>query len=874
MRNLPIGTVTFLFTDIEGSTRLLQRLGDRYREVVDGHGWILREAIASGGGTEIQTEGDSFFAVFPTPAGALAAAVQAQRTLADYAWPEGHSVRVRMGLHTGEAVLGGDSYIGLDVHLAARIAAAGHGGQIVLSDATRKLVEHTLPDGVTPRDLGRHRLKDIERPEHLYDLVIAGLPSDFPAVRSLEARPTNLPAQRTSFVGREREVAEVTNLLAKTRLLTLTGPGGTGKTRLALKVALEHLDRFSDGVFFVDLSPIVDPALVPSAIAQALVVREEAGRDLLDTLADHVRDRHLLLVVDNSEQVIEAGDTVGHLLDAAHRLTVLATSRAPFHLSGEHEYQVFPLAVPVPDELADLDMLNRSEAVMLFRERAEAIRPGFQVTSQNASAVAQIAAHLDGLPLAIELAASRLNVLSPEALVDRLGQRLPLLTSGPRDLPERQRTLRSTIEWSHDLLGAEEQRLFARLGTFNGGWSLETAEAICGPGMKSSVLDGLDKLVDQSLVRPGAGPDQFRFSMLETIREFAVERLAASGEEDALRRRHAEHFKELAEEAKQHLMLDDRVVWLTRLEDEYDNVRSALDWAKGTRNADTGLRIAAAIWRFWQQRGHLAEGRRRLEELLSLPSSAARTTLRARGLSALGGIAYWQNDYPTTRAAYEEAVDIARELGDPELLASALLDLSYIFFLDQDTEGAEAILREGLAVAEDADDRVLKAELFSSMAFVEVARGNPAAALEPYRTAIEILRQEGAAWQAASHLTGLAMISRAAGEADAAKGHLREAIETFAQASDMLSTSMALRGLALVANDEGFHERAARLLGAAARIREEVGGGIPPELIGRWGDPEEDARRALGDKEYRRARAEGYAMDIDSAVAEALDGAA
>jgi predicted ATPase/class 3 adenylate cyclase len=874
MRNLPIGTVTFLFTDIEGSTRLLQRLGARYREVVDGHGLILREAIAFGSGTEIQTEGDSFFAVFPTPAGAVAAAVQAQRALADHAWPEGQSVWVRMGLHTGEAVLGGDNYMGLDVHLAARIAAAGHGGQIVLSDVTRKMVEHTLPDGATLRDLSRHRLKDIERPQHLYDLVIAGLPSDFPAVRTLEARPTNLPSQRTSFVGREREVAEVTNLLAKTRLLTLTGPGGTGKTRLALKVALEHLDRFSDGVFFADLSPIVDPALVPSAIAQALVVREEAGRDVLDTLADHVRDRHLLLVVDNSEQVIEAGGAITHLLDAARRLTVLATSRAPFHLSGEHEYQVFPLAVPDPGEVEDLDMLTRSEAVMLFTERAEAIRPGFQVTSHNASAVAQIAARLDGLPLAIELAASRLNVLSPETLLDRLGQRLPLLTSGPRDLPERQRTLRSTIEWSHDLLGVEEQRLFARLGTFNGGWSLETAEAICAPGLKSSVLDGLDKLVDQSLVRPGAGPDQSRFTMLETIREFAVERLAASGEEDELRRRHADHFKELAEGAKQHLMLEDRVVWLTRLEDEHDNVRGALDWAKRTRNADTGLRTAAAIWRFWQQRGHLAEGRRRLEELLSLPGSAARTTLRAQGLSALGGIAYWQNDYPTTRAAYEEAVDIARELGDPELLASALLDLSYISFLDQDTEGAEAILREALAVAEDADDRVLRAELFSSMAFVEVARGNPVAALEPYRTAIEILRQEGAAWQAANHLTGLAMISRAAGEPDAAKGYLREALETFAQASDMLSTSMALRGLALVANDEGLHERAARLLGAAARIREEVGGGIPPELIGRWGDPEEDARRALGDKEYRRARAEGYAMDIDSAVAEALDGAA
>jgi predicted ATPase/class 3 adenylate cyclase len=870
MKKLPIGTVTFLFTDIEGSTRLLQRLGDRYQEVVDGHGGILREAIASGGGTEVQTEGDSFFAVFPTPVGALAAAVQAQQALASHGWPEAHSVRVRMGLHTGNGVLGGDNYIGLDVHLAARIAAAGHGGQVVLSDATRKFVEHTLPDGVSLRDLGRHRLKDIERPEHLYDLVIAGLPADFRAVRTLEARPTNLPSQRTSFVGREREKTEVTNLLANTRLLTLTGPGGTGKTRLALKVAADHLNRFSDGVFFVDLSPIVDPALVPSAIAQALLIREEIGRDLLDTLADHLRDRHLLLVIDNSEQVIEAGAVIARLLDAASRLSVLATSRAPFRLSGEHEYVVPPLAVADPSDVADMDMVTGSEAVRLFTERSAAIRPGFHVTNSNAFTVAQIAARLDGLPLAIELAASRLNILSPEALLERLDRRLPLLTTGPRDLPDRQRTLRNTIEWSHDLLGAEEQRLFARLGTFNGGWTLEAAEAICASGLKLSVLDGLGTLVDQSLVRR-SDDAQPRFTMLETIREFAVERLAASGAEDDLRRRHAEHFRDLAEEANQHLMLENRVDWLTLLEDEHDNIRGALDWAERTGDADTGLRTAASVWRFWQQRGHLAEGRRRLEFLLSLPGSSARTPPRARALGALGGISYWQNDYPPTRAAYEEAVDIARELGDRQLLASALLDLSYIPFVEQNVDGAETILREALTVADDAGDRVLRAEVLSSIAFVEVARGNPAAAREPYRTAIEILREEGAAWQAASHLTGLGMITRAAGDADTAKRHLREALEIFAQASDMLSTSMALRGLALIANDEGLHERGARLVGAEERIREQVGGGVPPELIGRWGDPAEDARRALGDDGYRRARAEGYAMEMEAAVALALE---
>jgi predicted ATPase/class 3 adenylate cyclase len=872
MRDLPTGTVTFLFTDIEGSTRLLQRLGDRYREVVDEHGRILREAIVSGAGTEIHTEGDSFFAVFPSSAGALAAVVRAQRALTAHLWPQGHSLRVRMGLHTGEAVLGGDDYIGLDVHLAARIAAAGHGGQILVSEATRGLIGQTLPDGTSLRDLGRHRLKDIEHPEHLYDLVIDGLPAEFPAIRTLDARPTNLPPQRTSFVGREREVAEVTSLLAETRLLTLTGPGGTGKTRLALKVAADHLDRFSDGVFFADLSPIVDPALVPSVIAQALLVREEAGRDVLDTLADHLRDRHLLLALDNSEQVIEAGAAIARLLDAAPRLTILATSRIPFHISGEQEFQVPPLAVPDPGRVADLEVVTRSEAVALFTERAAAIRPGFQITSQNAPAVAEIAARLDGLPLAIELAASRLKVLSPHALLERLGQRLSLLTGGARDLPERQQTLRRTIEWSHDLLKAEEQLLFARLGIFSGGWSLKAAEAICGPDLDLDVLDGLGTLVDHSMVWPEMRDGETRSTMLETIREFAVERLAASGEEDELRRRHAEHFRDLAEEAERHLIREDRVLWLGLLESEHDNLRTALDWAERTGEPDTGLRTAAAMWRFWLQRGHLSEGRGRLERLLSMPGATARGPVRARALGALGGIAYWQSDYPPMRAAYKEAVDIAREVGDEKLLAYALLDLSFIPSLEQDTARTEAILREGLATAEEADDGVLIAEFLSSIAFLDVVRGNPAAAIEPRLTAIEMLRKEGAAWKVGQYLGGLAMITRMVGDLDAARGHLREALETFAQATDTLSISMALTSLAHIANDEGLHERAARLLGAAARIRDELGGGVPPEFASRWGDPEEDARQALGEDAYRRARAEGYVMSSEEAVSYSLEG--
>jgi predicted ATPase/class 3 adenylate cyclase len=871
MRDLPIGTVTFLFTDIEGSTRLLQRLGDGFRAVVGEHGRILRHAIAAEGGTAIRTEGDSFFAVFPTPEGGLLAAVRAQRDLAAHTWPGEQAVRVRMGLHTGEGVLGGDDYVGLDVNRAARIAAAGHGGQVLISEATRKFVEHALPDGVSLRDLGRHRLKDIERPEHLFDLVIDGLLTEFPSIRSQDARPTNLPLQRTSFVGREREVAEVTDLLAESRLVTLTGPGGTGKTRLALKVATNHIDHFADGVFFADLSPIVDVALVPSVIAQALLVRGEPGRDLVETLADHLRDRHLLLVLDNSEQVIAAGLTVARLLASAPRFTVLTTSRVPLHISGEREYLVPPLSVPDPARVSDLDQVTRSEAVALFAERGALGRPGFRITAGNASAVAEITARLDGLPLAIELAASRLNLLSPDDLLARLGQRLSLLSGGARDVPERQRTLRGTIEWSYDLLESEERRLFARLAVFSGGWSLGAAEVVCGPGLDLPVLDGLGSLVDHSLVRRLETSDaEVRFTMLDTIREFSTERLAESGEEEEIRHRHADNVRGLAEEAEQHFTREHRVVWLARLEAEHDNVRSALDWAESTGNADTGLRTAAAIWRFWLQRGHLVEGRRRLEGLLSTPGAATRSPIRARALGALGGIAYWQNDYPTVGAAYGEAVDIAREIGDPNLLAAALLDLSFIPYVEEDPDRAEAILREGMATAEEAGDRVLMAEFWSSIGFLEVVRGNPAESIEIRRTAIEVFREEGEVWILADQLSGLGLTERMVGDIDGARGHYLEALEIFAQARDTLSISMPIWGLAFVANDDGAHERAARLLGASARIRDDVGGGVPPELGGRWGDPEEDARRALGEDAYERARAEGYAMSTEEAVSYAF----
>jgi predicted ATPase/class 3 adenylate cyclase len=624
---LPTGTVTFLFTDVEGSTRMLHEFGDAYHELQTRHLQILVDACSAADGRIVRTEGDAVFAAFTTPAGGVRAAMTGQRALAAEPWPDGHAIRVRMGMHTGEGTLAGGDYIGLDVNLAARIAAAASGGQVVLSDATRALVERALPDGVTIRDLGRHALKDFDEPRRLYDMVVDGVPAEHPPLRTAAGeRRTNLPAARTSFVGRERDLADVARLLGDTRLLTVTGPGGVGKTRLAVRAAADHLDLRD--VHFVDLSGVRDASAVAPTIVASLGVRE-AGPDPVEGLVHWLSNRELLLVLDNFEQVVDAAEVVDRLLRAAPGLRVLVTSRRPLRLSGEQEYQVGPLPLPEP-EVADLGALTASPAVRLFAARAAAVLPHFALTDDNMSVVAEIARRVDGLPLAIELAASRVKLMEPRELVHRMGRRLPLLTGGARDLPERQRTLRAAIEWGHDLLEPEERRLFERLSVFRG-WRLSAAEAVCGVGLGIDVLDGLDSLVDCSLVRhePALGGG-VRFSMLETIHEFAVERLDASGHAADLRRRHAEFVRSLAEEAEPHLRTEDQLRWLDRLEEEHDNVRAALEWAVEAGAGELALRICAATWRFWQLRGYVAEARGRLEQILAMPGAQAHTAHRAR----------------------------------------------------------------------------------------------------------------------------------------------------------------------------------------------------------------------------------------------------
>jgi predicted ATPase/class 3 adenylate cyclase len=865
---LPTGTVTFLFTDVEGSTRLLQRLGADYRLVQDAHGLILRKAIAAGGGTEVSTEGDGVFAVFPTPGGAVRSAIEAQRGLASHPWPHGEPLRVRMGLHTGEAALTGGSYLGIDVNRAARISAAAHGGQVLLSSATRGLIESALPSRVTLRDLGEHRLKDLARPEHLHDLVIEGLPSRFPPVRSLSGSGARLPAQLTSFIGREREVRELGDLLGSARLVTLTGPGGTGKTRLALEVARGCSDKYPAGVTFVDLTPLATPDLVPSAIAQAFEVTEDPSRSIVDSIVEHLREQQLLLVLDNFEHVTDAVPAVDAILTSTAMVRVLATSRVPLGVYGENEYEVSPLDLPDRTARADdAEALSRYAAIELFVTRAQAARAGFLLTKKNAPFVADICVRLDGLPLAIELAASWIKLLSPEALLARLDRRLALLTGGAATLPGRQRTLRGAIEWSYDLLDEPQRRLLERLSVFVGGCQLESIDAVCNPADELGIetLDGVASLVNKSLVRAGEAHDsEPRFTLLETIGEFAADRLAARREAELTARRHADHFRTFAREAEPHLVGEDQAQWLERVEREHDNLRAALRWALDAPDPELAAETASRVWRFWQQRGHLSEARRWLTEVLDDGLTVA--LVRFGALIAAGGIAYWQGDVDATETHYQAALELARAMDDKARQVQTLYNLAYIPGMRNDYEAAKARFEEALALAAEIGDRETEAQAEAGLGWNLMLLGNYDESLRRAGRALAYFREAGNRFEVIDQIATMAQAHRLRGDLADARSEFLEALTLLSQAKDLPMTGRVLFMLAATASAEGRHEQAMRIWGAAETIRESSGGIGPLEGL-RVPEAPDLARSAIGDQATDRALAEGRRLGPAAVIA-------
>jgi predicted ATPase/class 3 adenylate cyclase len=683
---LPSGTITFLFTDVESSTRAWLRNTAAMGAALARHDALIEHLVAEHDGQVVRPrgEGDSRFAVFARASDAVAAACAVQLALVEEHWDLTEPLQVRMAAHTGEADLRLGDYYGPAVNHCARLRAVAHGGQVVVSAVTAELVRETLPTQVSLRDLGLHQLKDLEQPERVWQLVHPNLPADFRPLTSLSARRTNLPIELSSFVGREQAIAELSDLLASARLLTLTGPGGIGKTRLALHLAADALANYPHGVWLVRLDALADNDLVPAAIATVMGIREQPGRSLLETLTDAIGSSQLLLVLDNCEHLIQACAKLAEaLLQACPQVQLLATSRESLNVAGEVVWHVPPLSLPEPHRPPAPEQLGEYQAVRLFIERAVAVRHGFAVTNQNAPAVAQVCQRLDGIPLAIELAAARVGVLSVEQLVERLDERFRLLTGGSRTASPCQQTLRAAIDWSYELLSEAERALFRRLAIFAGGWTMEAAEAVCvGNAIASEdVLDRLSSLVNKSLVNAEERHGAERYRLLETIRDYARERLEASGEAEAVRRQHAEHFLALAEHVAPELRGARQAQWVKRLDAEHDNLRAALHWCVEHGEVEQGLRLGGALWRFWQMHGHLTEGRERLMEALRLPEDGMPSERRmAARAVALNGAAAWRGtgDYALARSMYEERLAISRELGDRLGVAESLNNLGIV----------------------------------------------------------------------------------------------------------------------------------------------------------------------------------------------------
>lgn len=821
--DLPAGTVTFLFTDIAGSTKLLHQLGAAgYADALAEHRRILREAFTAHGGVEVDTQGDAFFIAFPTAPGALAAAAEAQAALA--AGP----IRVRMGLHTGTPHLGDEGYVGPDVHRGARIAAVGHGGQVLVSAATVALVGS---DAL--RDLGQHRLKDLSAPERIHQLG----DDDFGPLTSLHL--TNLPVPATAFLGREQEVDELGALLLSDdgRLVTLTGPGGTGKTRLALQAAASAADAFPHGVWWVPLAPLRDPQLVFESTAKALGATGD--------LAEHIGDKRLLLLLDNFEHLMSAAAGLAPLLSRCPNLKLLITSREPLHLDGEQEYAVDPL--------------RQAEAVELFMTRALAARRDVVANGE----VALICERLDNLPLAIELAAARVKVLSPRALLERLKQRLPILAGGTRDAPERQRTLRATIEWSHELLEHDEQRLFARLAAFRGGCTLEAAESVAGAD-----LDTLQSLVDKSLVRVRAD----RFWMLETIREYAAERLGASGEADALGERHAEHFVALAEEAEPHVRRDSQP-WVERLEAEHDNLRAALDRLESEGSSQRVQRLAGALWRFWYLHSHFSEGRRRIETALALDDRP--TPARAKLLHGGSVMAQSLGDNQSGRRFAEEALELERLLGNDWGIAYASMmmgnSLCELHDESRDLPAARDWLAESARLFKQIGDRHYGLIAQHNQTWITGELGDRIEEERLNREDLALAREIGNEAIEADALAQLGMGARDEGRLNEAVALLRAAIRIDQRRGMTLNVTQQLGRLSSVQVRAGEHRLAAMLLGASEAFTGQLGSEPAWWAVRRDAETVELMQAdGFHGAQLDDALADGRALSVDEAVALAL----
>ena len=935
--NLPSGTVTFLFTDIEGSTSRWEQHPQVMRAALVRYDALLRNVIVTHGGVVFKMIGDAAYAAFAVSTDAVFAAVAAQRTVAAEQWGEVGPLRTRMALHTGVAPSRDDDYFGPALNRVAYLLSAGYGGQILLSAATQELVRDALPAGVSLEDLGEYALKDLLRPEHVFQLTSPDLPGEFPALRTLSRRPHNLPLQPTPLVGRGQEVATVCGLLRRyeVRLVTLTGPGGVGKTRLSLQVAAELSDLFADGVFFVNLAPVSDPEQVVPAIIQTFGISDVSDRSLLARLAAALKEKQLLLLLDNFEQVVDANLVVAELLAACPRLKVLVTSRMGLHVRAEQEFAVPPLSVPNLKRLPDLVALSQYEAVALFIQRAQAVKPDFLVTSANAPAVAGICVRLDGLPLAIELAAARVKSFPPQTLLARLEQGLAVLSGGARDLPARQQTLWGALAWSYNLLSPEEQQIFRRLAVFVDGWTWQAAEQVCMTAGRPAgdILERLASLVDKSLLRQEEQAEgEARFWMLQMLREFGLECLASAGETEATRTAHALYYLAQAEEAQPKLRGAERATWSARLEQEHENLRATLTFLlerarvgmpEGQEQTKQALRLCTALYWFWKRRGYLREGRIFLEQALAGDSGLV-TPTRARALYMAAELAGFQGDMERSEALGRESLALYRELVDNTGIAYSLYHLGRITWMRSQYVAAHAQLEEAMALFQEVGDTRGRAncllyvarlstsqgEYGQARALLEeslglyralgdqgrmgwvlyllarvlfLTQGDPATASALAEQSQTLLREGGEKWIDAYLLGLLGQMRLVQGEQALARALLEESAATFKELGDRWGIAESLIGLARVAVVQGdlaaarplYQECLALLQEAGYGFKEFIAAGLEGlgAVVGAQGAPLE-AARLWGTAQALRAAIGAPLPPVDRADYERAVGAA
>ena len=896
--DLPSGVVTFLMTDIEGSTRLWAEAPDAMRAALARHDAIAALAVGEHAGflMKARGEGDSTFSVFARPTDGVAAACALQSALTAELWPEGAPLRVRIAVHTGEADLGVDNYYGAAVNRCARLRSIAHGGQVLISESAAGLVREALPEEVTLRDLGFQRLRDLAEPEHVWQLLHHSLPSDFPALRTIDSIPNNLPYQVNTFIGREAEMTKIRELLRGTRLLTLSGAGGVGKTRLALQTAAEMLYEYPDGVWLVELASLSDGALVLQALATALDVREEPGRALSETIASHLRGQRALIVLDNCEHLVDASTEMAEgMIRQCQDLKILATSREALRADGETVWRVPSLSVPhhTPGLEPRPEQLRQHAAVRLFIDRATKADPGFAMTIENAPAVAEICWRLDGIPLAVELAAARGRTFTPQQIVERLDQRFRLLTGGRRTATPRHQALEAAVDWSYDLLSESEKTLFSRLSAFAGGFTLEAAEAVCScaPIREEDVPDLLDELVSKSLVIPGSG----RYWLLQTLRDYGAQRLDESGYANAVRRSHAGHFAQLAEQGQCAVRGAERAEWLELMNAEHDNSRAALAWGIGC-DPEAAARLASSMAWFWQVRGHWAEGCEWLSRVLALDElptdlrlrlldnvgdlyrlrgecgkarelhedelalSRAVGDRRAEGnaLNSLGNATHNQGDLPLARACYEEALAIRRELGDEAGAASVLHNLAIIASGEGDHATTRACCHASLEVYRRRGDTHRIAITLQVLGGVLVAQGDYAGARSAYEESLALLRELGDRSALANTLHGLGLLAHERGDYAAARPLYEESLAINREVGAKRFAANTLNNLGNVAREEGRYAEARALLEECLDTKREIGDrvGVAVSLanLGR-------VALAEGDREAAR-RLMGEALDL------------